>query len=98
MLSFEALADPGLTEKLGEDGVEDMRAAIESTLNSKSLNGQVGRLDDNSYTIVTDADAKSDEIVVDVGQETSEFGVSAAELGTRTQAVTLDKGTDAEQM
>ena len=35
MLSFEALADRGLTEKLGEDGVEDMRAAIESTLNSK---------------------------------------------------------------
>tara|TARA_B100000676_G_C17576572_1_gene579896 strand:+ start:316 stop:429 length:114 start_codon:yes stop_codon:yes gene_type:complete len=29
MLSFEALVDPGLTEKLGEDGVEDMRAAIE---------------------------------------------------------------------
>ena len=98
MLSFQALADPGLTEKLGEDGVEDMRAAIESTLNSKSLNGKVGRLDDNSYIIVTDANAKSDEIVVDVGQATSEFGVSAAKLGARTQAVTLDKGTDAEQM
>ena len=68
MLSFEALADPGLTEKL----------------------------DDNSYTIVTDGDAEADKIVVDVGPATSEFGVSAAELGARTQAVTLDKGTDAE--
>ena len=98
MLSFEALADPGLTERLGKDGVEDMRAAIESTLNSKSLNGQVGRLDDNSYTIVTDGDTEADEVVVDVGQATSEFGVSAEDLGARTQAVTLDKGVDQEQM
>ena len=67
-------------------------------MNSKSLNGQVRRFDDNSYTIVTDGDAEADKIVVDVGQATSEFGVSAAELGARTQAVTLDKGADAEQM
>lgn len=98
MLSFEALADPGLTERLGEDGVEDMRAAIESTLNSKSLNGQVGRLDENSYTIVTDGDAEADEIVVDVGAATSDFGVSADDLGVRTQAVTLDKGVDEEEI
>lgn len=98
MLSFEALADPGLTERLGEDGVEDMRAAIESTLNSKSLNGQVGRLDENSYTIVTDGDAEADEIVVDVGAATSDFGVGAGELGARTQTVTLDKGVDEEEI
>lgn len=98
MLSFEALADPGLTERLGKDGVEDMRAAIESTLNSKSLNGQVGRLDDNSYTIVTDGDAEADEIVVDVGAATSEFGVDAEALGARTQAVTLEKGVEGEQL
>lgn len=98
MLSFEALADPGLTERLGKDGVEGMRAAIESTLNSKSLNGQVGRLDDNSYTIVTDGDTEADEIVGDVGEAASEFGVSAEDLGARTQAVTLDKGVDDEEI
>lgn len=98
MLSFEALSDPGLGERIGADGVDNVRAAIESTLNSRSLNGQVGRLDDNSYTIVCDGDTEADEIVVDVGAATREFGVDTDDLGARTQAVTLDKGVDAEQM
>ncbi|NKB55571.1 MAG: EAL domain-containing protein [Alphaproteobacteria bacterium] len=99
MLSFEALNDPGLSERLGADGVEDVRAAIESTLNDRSLNGQVGRLDDNSYTIVCDADTEVDEIVVDVGRVTQEHGVELEELGARAQTVILDKGTaDSAQM
>ncbi len=92
MLSFEALADPGLSDKIGADGVDNVRAAIESTLNSRSLNGQVGRLDDNSYTIVCDADTEADEIVIDVGEATREYGVGADELGARAQSVALDKG------
>jgi EAL domain-containing protein (putative c-di-GMP-specific phosphodiesterase class I) len=99
MLSFEALADPGLSAKIGADGVDNVRAAIESTLNSRSLNGQVGRLDDNSYTIVCDGDTEADEIVVDVGAATREFGVDAEQLGARSQSITLDKGpASGEQM
>ena len=98
MLSFEALTDPGLTERLGKEGVDDMRAAIELTLNSKSMNGQVGRLGDNSYTIVCDGDTGADEIIVDVSETAGEFGVSADELGARGQAVTLDKGVEREQL
>ncbi len=97
MLSFEALADPNLSDKLGADGVDNVRAAIESTLNSRSLNGQVGRLDDNSYTIVCDADTEADEIVVDVGAATREFGVDTAELGARSQSVALDRGAASDE-
>ena len=98
MLSFEALSDPGLSDRIGAGGVDDVRAAIESTLNSRSLNGQVGRLDDNSYTIVCDGDTEAGEIGVDVGAATSEFGVGAEELGARAKTVTLDKGADEEQL
>lgn len=99
MLSFEALEDPDLSEKIGNDGMDNVRAAIESTLNSRSLNGQVGRLDNKSYTIVCDADTEADEIVLDVGEATRDFGVDAESLGARTQSVSLDKGASGgEQM
>lgn len=98
MLRFEALADPGLGDRIGADGVDTVRAAIESTLNNRALNGQVGRLDDNSYTIVSDGDTEAEEIVVDVAAATREFGVDADALGARTRTVTLDKGVDEDQL
>lgn len=99
MLSFEALEGPGLSEKIGDEGVDNVRAAIESTLNSRSLNGQVGRLDNNSYTIVCDADTEADEIVLDVGEATRDLGVDVKALGARTQSVSLDKEAgSSEQM
>jgi EAL domain-containing protein (putative c-di-GMP-specific phosphodiesterase class I) len=90
MLSFTALADPELTGRIGQEGVAELRAAIEAKLSGRSLTGQVGRLDASSYAVVVDAGEDAQEIVEDVGEATQELGVGVSALGVRTLSVAMD--------
>jgi EAL domain-containing protein (putative c-di-GMP-specific phosphodiesterase class I) len=97
MLSFEALA--GAADDKGESDVTDIRAAIESTLTGRSVDGRVGRLDNSSYTIVCDVDTEADDVVSEIGDATRELGLDAGDLGVRTRSVDLEPGSaSAEQM
>lgn len=97
MLSFEALDDSEMTERIGKDRMDAVRDAIEATLSSRSVNGQIGRLDNASYAVMCDAGAG--DIVLDVGKATEKLGVGIEDLGTRTQTMALDSANaDTEQV
>lgn len=93
MLSFEALDDSELTGRIGKDRMDAVREAIEATLSSHAVNGQIGRLNNNSYAVMYDADIDADDIVLDIGNATEELGVGIEELGARKQTMALDAGS-----
>ena len=100
MLSFAALENSAVTGRLGKEGMEGLRAAIEAKLSSHAIDGNVGRLGNSSYAVVYDADDDMDDIVDDVTAATGAMGVGADELGLRTRTLALDKpgqGTESVQ-
>ena len=99
MLSFEALDDTQTTDRIGKDQMDTVRTAIETTLSSGSVNGQIGRLDNTSYAVMYDADIDADDIILDVGNATQSLGVGIEDLGARTRTMALDAGgADTDQV
>ena len=99
MLSFEALDDTQTTDRIGKDQMDTVRTAIEATLSSGSVNGQIGRLDNTSYAVMYDADIDADDIILDVGNATQSLGVGIEDLGARTRTMALDAGgADTDQV
>ena len=98
MLDFEALRDAELKSKLGDDGIEEVRASIEGALTEAAIDGQVGRLDATSYGVLSPVDQETPEVVASVADATEKLGVLESDLGARVERVGLDavEGIDAE--
>ena len=100
MLDFEALRDPELKAKLGDDAMQDVRSSIEGALTEVAVEGQVGRLDATSYGVLSPVDQDKDDMVATVVDATEQLGVSAEELGAKVESVELDadEGIDSENL
>ncbi len=98
MFDFEALRDAELQLKIGDDGIQEVRASIESVLTEAAVDGQVGRLDATSYGVLGPVDQDKAEVVATVVDAAEKLGVSKTELGATAERVELDaeEGVDAE--
>ncbi len=90
MLDFEALHDAELQSKLGDDGIQEVRASIEGALTEAAVDGQVGQLDATSYGVLGLVDQDKAEMVATVVDAAEKLGVSETELGATVERVELD--------
>jgi EAL domain-containing protein (putative c-di-GMP-specific phosphodiesterase class I) len=96
MVDFDGLRDAELSRRLGENGLRDMRSTIEEALGEASGGNPVGRLDASSYGVMGRADQAESDVVSSVVSAVERLGVSSAELGARSESVSLDAVSEDE--
>ena len=90
MIDVGGLRDAALTQRLGADGVRDMRNSIEDALSEVAVDGQVGRLGAGSYGVLGAVDLAKEDLVANVVEVADKLGVSEDELGAHAESVVLD--------
>lgn len=94
MLQISALTDAKVIQRLGTQGIQDLRASIESNLHGSSLEGGVGQLGPDSYSVLMDEGVTQDQISESIVEESKAHSVSEEELALRAHALLLDKPVD----
>lgn len=94
MLQVSALSDTKIIQRLGTEGIQDLRESIERNLHGASAEGGVGKLGPDSYSVLMDNGVTHDQISESIVEESKAHSVSEEELALKSHSLLLDKPVD----